>query len=37
MVTAAHCLFDEEEQLPTAAISVILGVHDRSKATEERR
>lgn len=37
MVTAAHCLYDEEEQLPTAAISVILGVHDRSQANEERR
>ena len=36
-MTAAHCLYDEQQLLPTAALSVILGLHDRTKLMEERR
>ena len=33
-LTAAHCLYDDDndEVLPASAFSIMLGVHDRSKA-----
>ena len=38
-LTAAHCLYDDnnEELLPASSLSVILGVHDRSKEREPHR
>ena len=39
MVTAAHCLYDnqEKETLPDDSFSVMLGLHDRSKVYEATR
>ena len=37
LVTAAHCLFEENEQIPTRSLAVLLGLHDRRKRTEEFR
>jgi len=37
LVTAAHCLFEENEQIPTRSLAVLLGLHDRRRRTEEFR
>ena len=38
-LTAAHCLYDDdnEEVLPASSFSIMLGLHDRRKATEPNR
>ena len=38
-LTAAHCLFDDEneEQLPASSFSIMLGLHDRRQAKELNR
>ena len=38
-LTAAHCLFDDEneEQLPASSFSIMLGLHDRTQARELNR
>ena len=47
-LTAAHCLYDEDEKedmkdegkrelLPASSLSIMLGVHDRRKAKEPTR
>ena len=38
-LTAAHCLYDDDnkEVLPASSLSIMLGLHDRSKVTEENR
>ena len=37
MITAAHCLYIEEELLAASSFFVVLGVHDRSKLKEAQR
>ena len=37
MVTAAHCLFKEGEQVAAKSLSILLGLHDRSKKSELTR
>ena len=39
VLTAAHCLFDDdnEEILPANSFSVLLGMHDRRKVKEPNR
>ena len=40
-LTAAHCLFDDGDDkkkvLPASSFSIMLGLHDRRKATEPNR
>ena len=38
-LTAAHCLFDDEneEELPASSFSIMLGLHDRRQAKELTR
>ena len=38
-LTAAHCLYDDdnEEVLPASSFSIMLGLHDRRKTTEQHR
>ena len=38
-LTAAHCLFDDEneEELPASSFSIMLGLHDRRQAKELNR
>ena len=37
LLTAAHCLYEEKEQIPARSLAVLLGLHDRRKTTEELR
>ena len=37
MVTAAHCLYEDGEQVGAKTLSILLGLHDRSKKTEMKR
>ena len=37
MVTAAHCLFKDGEQVAAKTLSILLGLHDRSKTSELNR
>ena len=37
MVTAAHCLYNDDELVNAERLSVLLGLHDRSKKSEPKR
>ena len=37
VVTAAHCVFEDEELVDAKTLSVLLGLHDRSKNSERNR
>ena len=37
MLTAAHCLFKDGEQVAAKTLSILLGLHDRSKTSELNR
>ena len=37
VVTAAHCLYKEGELVAAKSLSVLLGLHDRSKKSEPKR
>ena len=37
MVTAAHCLYKDDELVAAETLSIMLGLHDRSKKTESKR
>ena len=37
MLTAAHCLFKDGEQVAAKTLSILLGLHDRSKTSELKR
>jgi len=37
VVTAAHCVFEDEELVDAKSLSVLLGLHDRSKKSERNR
>ena len=37
MVTAAHCLFEDEDIVDVKSLSILLGLHDRSKKSEPNR
>ena len=37
MLTAAHCLFKDGEQVAAKTLSILLGLHDRSKKSELTR
>ena len=37
MVTAAHCLYKDDELLAAKSLSILLGLHDRNKKTEPKR
>ena len=37
MVTAAHCLYNDDELVSAKSLSVLLGLHDRSKKSEPKR
>ena len=37
MVTAAHCLYKDGELVAAKSLSILLGLHDRSKRTEPKR
>ena len=37
VVTAAHCLYKEGELVAAKSLSVLLGLHDRSKKLEPKR
>ena len=37
MVTAAHCLYNDDELVSAKSLSVLLGLHDRSKKSELKR
>ena len=37
VVTAAHCVFEDEELVDAKTLSVLLGLHDRSKKSERNR
>ena len=37
MVTAAHCLYKDDELVAAKTLSILLGLHDRSKKTESKR
>ena len=37
MITAGHCIYEEEELLPASLLFVLLGLHDKRKATEVNR
>ena len=37
MVTAAHCLYKDGERVAAKSLSILLGLHDRSKKSEPKR
>ena len=37
MITAAHCLYEDGEQVAAKTLSILLGLHDRSKKSELTR
>ena len=37
VVTAAHCLYKDEELVAAKSLSILLGLHDRSKKSEPNR
>ena len=37
MVTAAHCLYKDGELVAAKSLSILLGLHDRSKKSELNR
>ena len=37
VVTAAHCLFEDEDIIDVKSLSILLGLHDRSKKSEPNR
>ena len=37
VITAAHCLFEDGEVLDAGSISILLGLHDRTKKSEPHR
>ena len=37
MVTAAHCLYKDDELVAAKTLSIMLGLHDRGKKTESKR
>ena len=37
MITAAHCLYKDGELVAAKSLSIMLGLHDRSKKTEPNR
>ena len=37
VLTAAHCLFKDGEQVAAKTFSILLGLHDRSKTSELNR
>ena len=37
VLTAAHCLFKDGEQVAAKTLSILLGLHDRSKTSELNR
>ena len=37
MVTAAHCLYQDGERVAAKSLSILLGLHDRSKMSEPNR
>ena len=37
MLTAAHCLYEDGEQVAAKTLSILLGLHDRSKKSELNR
>ena len=37
MVTAAHCLYKDGERVAAKSLSILLGLHDRSKKSEPNR
>ena len=37
VVTSAHCLYNEGELIDAKSLSILLGLHDRSKKSEPKR
>ena len=37
VVTAAHCLYKDGERVAAKSLSIMLGLHDRSKKSEPKR